>query len=106
MDFVKALPVTDLPPGRSQCVKLGGTKIALFNYDGDLLAIDDTCSHEDASLSEGVMRRDEKGRCTVECPYHGALFELHTGTPLTLPAVVPVRTYRVRVQGDMIEVEV
>ena len=69
--------------------------------DGEIFAIDDTCTHAEVSLSEGDI--DD---CQIECWAHGSRFDLRTGEPNMLPAVNPIRTYPVRVQGDDILVDV
>ena len=85
MKFVNVAQASQLTPGKAIRVEIGDEPIAIFNVDGDLYAIGDICSHEEASLSEG----DVFGTC-VECPLHGAEFDLKTGRPRTLPAVTPV----------------
>jgi 3-phenylpropionate/trans-cinnamate dioxygenase ferredoxin subunit len=75
----------------------------VVNCGGELLAMEDRCSHDNGPLAEGDFDQDT---CTVECPRHGSLFDLHTGKPLTLPAYVPVDTFPVIVEGDMIKLEV
>jgi 3-phenylpropionate/trans-cinnamate dioxygenase ferredoxin subunit len=95
MPFVKVAKVGEIAPGKAIRIEIDDEPVAIFNVDGDLYAIGDTCSHEEASLSEG----DVYGTC-VECPLHGAEFDLKTGHPRTLPAVVPVPTYAVMVEGD------
>ncbi|WP_434093107.1 bifunctional 3-phenylpropionate/cinnamic acid dioxygenase ferredoxin subunit [Streptomyces lasiicapitis] len=88
----------DLPAGES--VRLDTTPpVAVFNADGALYAVDDTCSHQDASLSEGWLEG-----CLVECPLHAATFDLRTGQPTCLPARRPVRTHRVSVVDGTIHV--
>lgn len=88
----------DLPAGES--VRLDTTPpVAVFNADGELFAIDDTCSHQDASLSEGWLEG-----CQVECPLHAASFDLRTGRPTCLPARRPVRTHQVFVEDGVIQV--
>ncbi|HEY3318859.1 MAG TPA: non-heme iron oxygenase ferredoxin subunit [Planctomycetota bacterium] len=105
MAFVKALNASELPAGAVKCVALQGKKIAIFNVDGQYLAIDDTCSHEEASLSEGTTIK-EGDRCAVECPEHGARFDLRTGKNLTLPATRPVKAYALREVNGVLEVEI
>jgi 3-phenylpropionate/trans-cinnamate dioxygenase ferredoxin subunit len=105
MAYVKALQKSDLQPGQGRCVVLEGKRIAIFNVDGKFVAIDDVCTHDEASLAEGTLLH-ENGKCVVECPWHGAHFDLNTGAALTLPAVTPVKTYPTRAEGDTIEVEV
>lgn len=71
--------------------------IAIFHLDDGFYAIEDRCSHEEAALSEGEI---ENGK--VECPMHGALFDIKTGKNLSLPAVLPVKSYRVKIEnGDL-----
>lgn len=96
-DFLKVALVADVPVGTARCVIVNGTKVALFNVEGEIFAIDDTCSHAEASLSEGTIDGDR-----VECPRHGACFNIKTGAALTLPAMVPVATYRVKIEDGAI----
>ena len=101
MEFVRVATVGEIEPGRAKRVEVGEEAIAVFNLDGEYYAIGDTCSHEEASLSEG----DVFGDC-VECPLHGAEFDITTGKNLTLPAVSPVPSYPVKLEGDAILVGV
>lgn len=85
--------VDDLLPGDVLRVEpLGSAPIAIFNVEGELHAVDDTCSHQEASLSEGWV---EDG--AVECPLHGVCFDLRTGAHSGLPARRGLRTYAVLV---------
>jgi 3-phenylpropionate/trans-cinnamate dioxygenase ferredoxin component len=101
--FVEICPVDDLPPGAKRVVAWEDLEIGIVNCGGELLAIEDRCSHDNGDLMEGDVDADT---CTVECPRHGSLFDLRTGKPLNLPAYVPVDTFEVVVEGDMIRVEV
>jgi 3-phenylpropionate/trans-cinnamate dioxygenase ferredoxin component len=96
---IEVCALADLPPGEATRV-LAHVPVAVFNADGELLAIDDTCTHQDASLSEGWLEG-----CVVECPLHAACFDLRTGKPTGLPAKKPVRTYPVHVQGGVVYVD-
>jgi 3-phenylpropionate/trans-cinnamate dioxygenase ferredoxin component len=88
----------DLPPG--EAVRLDtDPAIAVFNADGELYAIDDTCTHQDASLSDGWVEG-----CLVECPLHASSFDLRTGRPTCLPARRPVRTHPVTVEDGLVHV--
>ena len=78
-------------------------EILVVNCEGQLYAIEDRCSHDDGDLAEGELYPD---RCAIECPRHGALFDLKTGKPLTLPAYQAVETFPVKVDGDTITLEV
>ncbi|MEV1292160.1 bifunctional 3-phenylpropionate/cinnamic acid dioxygenase ferredoxin subunit [Pseudonocardia sp. NPDC049635] len=96
MIFVGAL--SDLPAGESVRVH-GEVPIAVFNVDGELFAIDDTCTHQDASLADGWLEG-----CAVECPLHAACFDLRTGRPSGPPAKTPVRTHTVLVDDGRVYV--
>ena len=92
--------IADLAPGASKCVRAGDEVIALFNCDGTYYATGDTCTHEEASLSDGWLEGTE-----ISCPLHGAVFDVTTGMPLCLPATQPLRTYPVHVEGDGIFID-
>jgi 3-phenylpropionate/trans-cinnamate dioxygenase ferredoxin subunit len=81
-------------------LKLSDKQIALFNHGGEYYALDDMCSHAEASLSEGDVYD-----CKVECPLHGAEFDLKTGDAVTLPATKPVNKYKVNVEDGYIFLE-
>ncbi len=91
----------ELKPGEMMYVEVGKKyePVCLINVDGEFFAINDCCTHEDASLSDGTIEGDE-----IECPMHGGAFEIKTGLPAAMPVVVPVATYQVRVVGDDIQV--
>jgi nitrite reductase/ring-hydroxylating ferredoxin subunit len=100
-EAVKVATRAQIKPGDALCVKVGNERIALFNVDGDIYATDDTCSHAQASLSDGWLEDGE-----VTCPLHGAIFDVATGRALTLPATKPVRTYETHLEGDEIYIEI
>jgi len=101
--FVDICPIDDLPPGAKRVVRWEDLEIGVVNCGGDILAIEDRCSHDDGDLMEGEVDMES---CTVECPRHGSVFDLRTGKPLNLPAYVPVDTFPVSVEGGVIKVEV
>ncbi|MCU0494565.1 MAG: non-heme iron oxygenase ferredoxin subunit [Chloroflexaceae bacterium] len=94
--------VADVPEGTGKTFTVDGHAIAVFRADGDFYALDDMCSHAEASLGAGEVDSDE---LCVECPLHGSLFDLRTGRPRTLPAFEPVNTYKVWAEGDTLYVE-
>jgi 3-phenylpropionate/trans-cinnamate dioxygenase ferredoxin subunit len=96
-------PLAELPPGEKRLVEVDELEIGVFNCNGTLYAIEDRCSHDDGELVEGEFDQED---CTVECPRHGSRFDLRTGTPVNLPAYVPIDTFRVRVEDGVIRVEV
>ncbi len=100
-DWVEVGDIADLPPGQALRVVVGDVPLAVFNVLGTLHCIDDTCTHEKASLSDGDIDID---RCAVECPLHGSVFDLMTGDAVSLPAVEPVRVHHVEVADGMIRI--
>ena len=102
-EIIDICPVTELPPGGMRMVEWEDLEIGVFNCAGTIYAIEDRCSHDNGTLVEGLL--DEE-KCTVECPRHGSEFDLKSGKPLTLPAYVPVDTFPVIVDDDMIKLEV
>ena len=89
-----------VPEGGAIQVDVAGTPVAIFRSGGRFYAIGDTCTHEEASLSEGELV-DE---FTVECPLHGAQFDIRTGRALCLPATVSEETFEVIVEDGMLKV--
>ena len=75
--------------------------IALFKLDTGFYAINDACSHDEASLAEGEIDNHH-----IECPRHGALFDIKTGKNLSLPAVFPVRSFPVKVENGEIFLQI
>jgi 3-phenylpropionate/trans-cinnamate dioxygenase ferredoxin subunit len=102
-EMIDICSVSDLPPGGMRMVEWEDLEIGVFNCNGEILAIEDRCSHDNGTLVEGELDQE---KCTVECPRHGSLFDLRTGKPLTLPAYVPVETFPVLIEDDKIKVEV
>jgi nitrite reductase/ring-hydroxylating ferredoxin subunit len=101
MAFIKAAAVGEILPGQAKQVIVAGKTLALFNVDGSFYAIDNQCTHRGAPLAEG--------ECTgtvVECPWHGAHFDLCTGAHLSPPAPSDVTAYKVQVVGDEVQVDV
>ena len=96
-------PVDELPPGAKRVVMWEDLEIGIVNCGGELLAVEDRCSHDDGDLMEGDV--DEES-FTVECPRHGSVFDLRTGKPMNLPAYVPIDTFSVAVEDGVIKVEV
>jgi len=101
MALVKVAETHEVPVGQSKRVVVKRVPVVIFHLEDGYYAVADTCSHAEASLSEGQIMGDR-----VACPRHGALFDIRTGAALTLPAVTPVETFKVVVQGNDILVEV
>jgi nitrite reductase/ring-hydroxylating ferredoxin subunit len=74
--------------------------LAIFNVDGEFFCTTDTCTHEASSLSDGYIDGD-----TVECPFHFAKFSLRTGAVLCPPAILPLKTFPVKLEDGKIYVD-
>jgi len=101
MAFVKAAKLSDVPLGRVVVVEVGDEDVALCNVGGHIYAVADVCTHDGGPLGEGYLFGEE-----IECPRHGARFDVRDGSVTSLPAVVPIPTYDVRVDGDDVLVDV
>jgi 3-phenylpropionate/trans-cinnamate dioxygenase ferredoxin subunit len=95
-----AAKLHEISPGSTKRVVVAGVAVLLCNVDGDLFAIEDVCTHDGGPLDQGELQG-----CRIMCPRHGALFDVTTGRALTLPAVIPLETFTVRVEGDDVFVE-
>ena len=93
--FVKVAQVSELSPGDMITVDFSGDAVLIANVEGVIHACDDICSHAYASLSEGDLNGAE-----VECPLHGAVFNVTTGQALTPPAEDPIKVFQVQIEGD------
>lgn len=100
-EFVKVAALADLPAGSSKLVEINRVRIALFNLDGEIHAIEDVCTHDGGPLVEGTIVNG----CQVQCPRHGARFDIRTGAALSFPAFEPTNTYAVQVKDGAIWVE-
>ena len=92
-------PFDEIEADSARRVEVGGHQVAVARVGDDLYAIGDRCSHADVSLSQGWVDAEE---CTIECVQHGALFNLATGEPVSLPATRPVPVYQVAVVDGVV----
>jgi len=99
LEYVTVATVGELGSGRRKLVDVDGELLAVFNVAGRYFAIADRCSHDDGPVGEGKVVGD-----SIECPRHGARFSLESGKALSLPAVVDIPAYPVRVVGDEVQV--
>ena len=93
--------LSEIAPGTTKRVVAGGNELLLCNAGGNVYAIEDVCTHDGGPLDQGELEGE-----TVVCPRHGATFDVRTGDALTLPAVVPLMTYPVSIEGDDVFVDV
>ena len=92
--------VSDIPPERAVRVVVDGVEVLLCNCEGRIYAVEDVCTHDGAPLDQGQLEG-----CRIICPRHGANFDVRTGAALTLPAVMPLPKYTVRIEGDDVYVD-
>lgn len=100
-EWVKVARAGEVPPGRVKVVEAGGQRLALSNVGGAYFAVQDLCTHDDGPLGEGTLDGE-----LIECPRHGARFNVKTGQAVTLPAILPVKTFPARVAGEEIQVQI
>lgn len=100
-EFVPAIKTTDVPANGMVAVDLKGMRIAVANVRGVYYAFDDECTHEQCSLAEGDL-----AGTTVTCTCHGAEFDVRSGAMLAPPALLPLRVYPTRIDGDVLHIEI
>jgi 3-phenylpropionate/trans-cinnamate dioxygenase ferredoxin component len=100
-ETVALCAAADLVPGEARRFDVAGHRIALVRIGDEFHAVDDECSHEDYSLSEGEVLA---GECEIECPRHGSTFDLRTGEACSLPATQPIAVYEVAVEDGTVAV--
>jgi 3-phenylpropionate/trans-cinnamate dioxygenase ferredoxin subunit len=99
--FVPVASVDEVPAGSVRVVDIGDRSLCLGHTEDDRWgAIDNVCTHDGGTLGEGELED-----VCVECPRHGARFDLFSGQVMALPAVVPVTAYPVRVRDGKVEVD-
>jgi nitrite reductase/ring-hydroxylating ferredoxin subunit len=89
----------ELAPGQMLLATIQGARVAVGRCPDGLVAFDDRCSHQGGSLSDGALVG-----CTVQCPWHGSQFDVHTGIAIAGPARDSVKTYDAEVRGGQIYV--
>jgi len=100
MKWLDACPATDIPTTSGKLIRAGDLEIALFQVDGQLMAIDNECPHYGASLCHGYL-----SKTTITCPWHGWQFRLESGQCLSAPGF-DIASYPVRVVGDTVQIGV
>lgn len=96
-EFIKVATTDEIGPGENKVVDVNGETVAIFNLDGTYYALQDVCTHDGGPLADGELIGNE-----IECPRHGARFDVRTGAVTRMPACEPVETYPVKVEGDQI----
>lgn len=99
-NFRKVTSTHEIQPGKMKRVEVDGHPVLIANVDGNYYAVDDTCTHEDASLSTGSLKGE-----LIKCPLHGSRFNVRTGRVLEEPAEDDLKTYTVVIDGSSISIE-
>jgi 3-phenylpropionate/trans-cinnamate dioxygenase ferredoxin component len=99
VEYIAVGSIDELPEGERLFLEIDGDPIVIFNLAGGLFAIADLCSHDGGPLGEGELENH-----AVICPRHGARFDILTGKVLSMPAIVDIPAYPVRVQDGQIEI--
>ena len=99
--FQRVATSSELPEGGKLLVEVDDRMIALLRVEGTIYAIDDVCTHDGGPLAEGKLTG-----CVIECPRHGARFDVRSGKAIGFPAFEPVPTHQVEVRGDDIYVAI
>ena len=99
-EYMKVCELSDVPPGTMHALDLGGIRLMVVNVEGELYAVDRICTHQTADLSTGFLIQSE-----VTCPLHLSHFDVKTGTVLNPPATTPLRTYKLKVEGTSVFVQ-
>ena len=101
MDWTSVAPAAEFKDGGVKTVDADGVMVAVFNLDGDYIAIEDVCPHDGSEIGSGCVKNG-----ILECPHHGATFDLRSGDVLTPPAYDPLEMMQVRVENGVVEVRV
>lgn len=97
MEYREIAETNQIEEGQMKTAVIEGRIITVAKVEGRYFAFDDVCTHEECSLATGYL----EGK-TIECPCHGSKFNVETGAVANLPAVVPIKTYPVKVEGNSI----
>lgn len=98
--MIKIADASTVEPGKVQVVEVAGKRLALCNVEGAYHLIDDVCTHDGGPLDQGELIGAE-----IECPRHGARFDVRTGRVRRLPAILPLKTYPVSLRDDGVYVD-
>lgn len=98
--FLKVANLSDLAEGGRLSVEVEGRAVLVFRLGGDVFAVEDVCTHDGQPLTDGELVNGE-----IECPRHGARFDIKTGRAMCMPAVEPVKVFPVRISGGDIEID-
>jgi 3-phenylpropionate/trans-cinnamate dioxygenase ferredoxin subunit len=99
-EWVTVAGVSEIPPGEFKVVDVDDATVAIFNLDGEFYAIEDICTHDGGTLTGGMIDGEE-----IECPRHGARFNIKSGEVTAPPAYEGVYAFPLRVQDEVIQIQ-
>ena len=99
MEWIDAFLENELGAGKWRVLELDDIDVAVFNIDGEYFAIEDTCTHDGGCLTGGRIEGD-----IIECPRHGAQFNIKTGAALSAPAYEDLQIFAVRLNNGMLQI--
>jgi 3-phenylpropionate/trans-cinnamate dioxygenase ferredoxin subunit len=97
--FITVAKISDVPPGALKTFKVNSKRVLIANLAGTFFATQDLCTHDNGPLGDGELIGED-----VECPRHGARFNVKTGCVAALPAMLPIKTFSVKIEGDDIQI--
>lgn len=95
--FIPVALVSEIKPGQIKVVTVNRVDVLIANVEGTFFATQDLCTHDDGSLRDGALVHDE-----IECPRHGGRFNVKTGAATAMPAMFPIKTFPIKIEGDQI----
>jgi 3-phenylpropionate/trans-cinnamate dioxygenase ferredoxin subunit len=98
-NYITVAKINDVQPGKMKTFKINGKRVLIANLEGTFFATQDVCTHDNGPLGDGELIGED-----VECPRHGARFNVKTGKVSALPAMLPIKTLPVKIEGDEIQI--
>ena len=98
--LITVAKASELAVGQFKSVTAQGKHLLVCHIESGFSVIDDTCTHDDGPLADGWLEGKE-----IECPRHGARFDVTTGRVICLPAAVPINAYKTVVDGDDVKAD-
>jgi 3-phenylpropionate/trans-cinnamate dioxygenase ferredoxin component len=93
-------PTSAVTPGQMKTFTINGQQILIANWQGTFFATQDLCTHDGGTLADGELIDGQ-----IECPRHGARFDPQTGAVTALPAMFPIKTFPLRIEGTSLTIE-